>query len=174
LRFVAYIHSTYREFYKMANYTYLTQVGFEKIKAELDELKSNGRQEAARAIAEARAQGDLSENAEYDAAKDAQGLLELKISELEGIISNARVIDESQLDDSKVAILSNVTIKNLKTGKEMTYKLVSETEADAKLAKISVTSPIGHGLLGKVVGEVAKVTTPAGPMEFEVVNITVG
>lgn len=158
----------------MANYTYLTQGGFDKIKADLEELKSNGRQEAARAIAEARAQGDLSENAEYDAAKDAQGLLELKISELEAIISNARIIDESQLDDSKVAILSNVTIKNLKTGKEMTYKLVSETEADAKQMKISVTSPIGQGLLGKIRGEVAKVTTPAGQMEFEVVEITVG
>ncbi|MBL7828574.1 MAG: transcription elongation factor GreA [Saprospiraceae bacterium] len=158
----------------MANYTYLTQEGYDKIKSELEELKTNGRMEAARAIAEARAQGDLSENAEYDAAKDAQGLLEFKINELETILSNARVIDESQLDNSKVAILSNVTIKNLKTGKEMTYKLVSETEADAKLMKISITSPIGHGLLGKVVGEVAKITTPAGPMEFEVVEITIG
>jgi transcription elongation factor GreA len=158
----------------MANYIYLTQGGFDKVKAELEELKSVGRQEAARAIAEARSQGDLSENAEYDAAKDAQGLLELKISELETIVSNARIIDESLLDDSKVAILSNVTIKNLKTGKEMTYKLVSETEADAKQMKISVTSPIGQGLLGKIRGEVAKVTTPAGQMEFEVVEITVG
>ena len=158
----------------MANYTYLTQTGFDKVKADLEELKSNGRQEAARAIAEARAQGDLSENAEYDAAKDAQGLLELKISELEMIISNARIIDESQLDDSKVAILSNVTIKNMKTGKEMTYKLVSETEADAKQMKISVTSPIGQGLLGKERGDIAKITTPAGQMEFEVVEITVG
>jgi transcription elongation factor GreA len=158
----------------MANYTYLTQGGYDKLKAELDELKSTGRKEAAMAIAEARAQGDLSENAEYDAAKDAQGLLEMKINELETVMSNARVIDESLLDDSKVAILSNVTIKNLKTGKEMTYKLVSETEADAKLMKISVTSPIGQGLLGKVLGEVAKVQTPAGIMEFEVVNITIG
>ena len=158
----------------MANYTYLTQGGYDKLRSDLDELKGNGRQEAARAIAEARSQGDLSENAEYDAAKDAQGLLEFKINELEAILSNARIIDESQLDASKVAILSNVTIKNLKTGKEMTYKLVSETEADAKLAKISVTSPIGHGLLGKVVGDVAKITTPAGAMEFEVTNITVG
>lgn len=157
----------------MANYTYLTQGGFDKIKAELDELKSTGRQEAARAIAEARAQGDLSENAEYDAAKDAQGLLELKINELESVLSNARIIDESQLDTSKVAILSNVTIKNLKTGKEMTYKLVSETEADAKQMKISVTSPIGQGLLGKAKGEVAKIITPAGPMEFEVINIAI-
>ncbi|MEO0008779.1 MAG: hypothetical protein RJA20_2975 [Bacteroidota bacterium] len=158
----------------MANYTYLTQEGYDRIKAELDELKTTGRQEAARAIAEARAQGDLSENAEYDAAKDAQGLLELKINDLETVLSNARIIDESQLDDSKVAILSNVTIKNLKTGKEMTYKLVSESEADPKLMKISVSSPIGQGLLGKVRGDVAKVTTPAGQMEFEVIDISVG
>ncbi|HLP95233.1 MAG TPA: transcription elongation factor GreA, partial [Saprospiraceae bacterium] len=142
----------------MANYTYLTQGGYDKLKSELEELKTTGRMEAARAIAEARAQGDLSENAEYDAAKDAQGLLELKISEMETVLSTARIIDESQLDASKVAILSNVTIKNLKTGKEMTYKLVSETEADAKQMRISVTSPIGQGLLGKVIGEVAKVT----------------
>lgn len=158
----------------MANYTYLTQAGYDKLKSELEELKTTGRQEAAHAIAEARAQGDLSENAEYDAAKEAQGLLELKISELETVMSNARVLDESQLDISKVAILSNVTIKNLKTGKEMTYKLVSESEADAKLSKISVSSPIGSGLLGKAVGEVAKITTPAGAMEFEVLNISIG
>lgn len=158
----------------MANYTYLTQTGYDKLKTDLDELKTTGRQEAARAIAEARSQGDLSENAEYDAAKDAQGLLEFKINELETILANARIIDESQLDASKVAILSNVTIKNLKTGKEMTYKLVSETEADPKLMKISVTSPIGHGLLGKTVGEIAQVTTPAGAMEFEVMDITIG
>ena len=158
----------------MANYTYLTQGGYDKLKSELEELKTTGRQEAARAIAEARAQGDLSENAEYYAAKDAQGLLEMKISELETVLANARVIDESQLDASKVAILSNVTIKNLKTGKEMTYKLVSETEADAKQMKISVTSPIGQGLLGKIKGDIARITTPAGAMEFEVTNITIG
>lgn len=158
----------------MANYTYLTQGGYEKLKAELEELKTAGRQEAARAIAEARAQGDLSENAEYDAAKDAQGMLEMKISELETVLANARVIDESQLDTSKVAIMSNVTIKNLKTGKELTYKLVSETEADTKQMKISVSSPIGAGLLGKEKGEVAKITTPAGLMEFQVVDITIG
>lgn len=158
----------------MSNYTYLTQGGYDKLKADLEELKTNGRQEAARAIAEARAQGDLSENAEYDAAKDAQGLLELKISEMETVLSSARIIDESLLDDSKVAILSNVTIKNLKTGKEMTYKLVSETEADAKLMKISVTSPIGQGLLGKIRGEIAKVTTPGGSLEFEVIEISIG
>lgn len=160
--------------FTMANYTYLTQPGYDKLKAELDELKSTGRQEAARAIAEARSQGDLSENAEYDAAKDAQGMLELKINELETVLSNARVIDESQLDDSKVAILSNVTIKNLKTAKEVTYKLVSETEADAKAMKISVTSPIGHGLLGKERGDKVVIQTPGGQLEFQVVEITIG
>lgn len=158
----------------MANYTYLTQSGYERLKAELDELKTTGRQEAAHAIAEARAQGDLSENAEYDAAKDAQGLLEFRINELESTLANARIIDESQLDDSKVAILSNVKIKNLKTGKEMTYKLVSETEADAKLMRISVSSPIGQGLLGKVRGDIAKVQTPGGVLEFEVLDIFIG
>lgn len=158
----------------MSNYTYLTQNGYDKVKSELEELKTTGRMEAARAIAEARAQGDLSENAEYDAAKEAQGLLEMKISELETVLANARVIDESQLDTSKVAILSNVTIKNLKTAKEMTYKLVSETEADSKLMKISVSSPIGSGLLGKVIGDVVKIQTPGGIMEFEVMNISIG
>jgi transcription elongation factor GreA len=157
----------------MSNYTYLTQGGYDKLKAELEELKTNGRMEAARAIAEARSQGDLSENAEYDAAKEAQGLLELKISELETVMSNARVIDESHLDTSKVAILSNVTIKNLKTGKEMTYKLVSEKEADPKQSKISVSSPIGSGLLGKTKGDIAKVQTPGGALEFEIIDIAI-
>lgn len=156
----------------MANYNYLTQAGYDRLKAELEELKTTGRADAARAIAEARAQGDLSENAEYDAAKDAQGLLEFKISELEGVLSNARVIDESQIDISKVAILANVTIRNVKTGKEMTYKLVSESEADAKSSKISITSPIGQGLLGKAIGEVAQIKTPGGLMEFEVMDIS--
>jgi transcription elongation factor GreA len=158
----------------MANYTYLTQSGYDKLRAELDELKTAGRQEAARAISEARAQGDLSENAEYDAAKDAQGMLEMKISELETVLSNARVLDESQLDDSKVAILSNVTIKNMKTGKELTYKLVSETEADTKLMKISVSSPIGSGLLGKERGDTAKIETPGGSLEFKILDISIG
>ena len=157
----------------MSNYTYLTQGGYDRIKAELEELKTNGRMEAAHAIAEARAQGDLSENAEYDAAKEHQGLLELKISELETLMANARVIDESHLDTSKVSILSNVTIKNLKTGAQITYKLVSESEADSKLKKISVSSPIGAGLLGKTKGDIAKVQTPNGVMEFEVVEIGV-
>ncbi len=159
--------------YAMANYTYLTQNGYDRLRAELEELKTTGRQEAARAIAEARAQGDLSENAEYDAAKDAQGMLELKINEIETVLANARVIDESQLDTSKVAIMSNVTIKNLKTGKEMTYKLVSETEADPKQMRISVTSPIGQGLLGKTRGESVKIQTPGGVLEFEVVEIAI-
>ncbi len=154
--------------------TYLTKAGYDKVKAELDHLRSTGRAEAAFAIAEARAQGDLSENAEYDAAKDAQGMLELKISQLQEVVRNGRVIDESQIDTSKVAILSNVSIKNLKTGKEITYKLVSETEADMKLGKISVTSPIGGGLLGKAIGETATVQTPGGTMEFEILNITIG
>ena len=158
----------------MAHYTYLTQAGYDRVKQELEELKTTGRQEAAYAIAEARSQGDLSENAEYDAAKDAQGLLELRINDLETVMSNARVLDESMMDNSKVAILSNVKIKNLKTGREITYKLVSETEADAKLFKISVTSPIGAGLLGKVLGEVATVQTPGGVMEFEIMDIFIG
>jgi transcription elongation factor GreA len=158
----------------MANYTYLTQAGYDKLKKDLEELKSNGRQEAAAAIAEARDKGDLSENAEYDAAKEAQGMLELRINEMETVMANARIIDETQLDTSKVAILSNVTIKNKKTGKEMTYKLVSETEADAKSMRISVSSPIGQGLLGKIKGEVAQIQTPGGQMEFEVVDIFLG
>ncbi|NDE30163.1 MAG: transcription elongation factor GreA [Flavobacteriia bacterium] len=120
---------------------------------------------------EAREKGDLSENAEYDAAKDAQGMLELKINELEKVLSNARILDTSDLDNSKVTVLSNVTIKNLKTKKELTYKLVSESEADLKAKKISVNSPMGSGLLGKKVGEIALVSTPAGSIEFEIVEI---
>ncbi|MBP7272491.1 MAG: transcription elongation factor GreA [Saprospiraceae bacterium] len=158
----------------MSKYNYLTQAGFDKIKQELDHLKVVGRQDAARAIAEAREKGDLSENAEYDAAKEAQGLLELKINDLEKILSNARILDESTVDTSKVTVFSNVTIKNLKTNKQVTYKLVSESEADIKASKISVSSPIGQGLLGKVVGEVAQITTPAGQLQFEVMNISAG
>jgi transcription elongation factor GreA len=157
----------------MNGYSYLTQEGYDKIKAELEDLKTRGRQEAARAIAEAREKGDLSENAEYDAAKEAQGILELRINEYEKTLANARVLDQSTLDTSKVTVFSKVTIKNKKTGKQMSYKLVSEQEADLKANKISVTSPIGQGLLGKVVGETAQVTTPGGKMEFEVVNISI-
>lgn len=135
-------------------------------------MKTNGRKEVAGAIAEARDKGDLSENAEYDAAKDAQGMLELRINELEKVLANSRILDESQLDISKVTVLSNVTIKNLKTGKQLKYKLVSESEADLKAKKISVSSPMGQGLLGKAIGEVALVETPSGNLEFEVVDIS--
>lgn len=157
----------------MSAINYLTQEGYNNLVAELDELKNVGRAEAARAIGEAREKGDLSENAEYDAAKDAQGMLELKINELEKVLANARVLDESTLDTSKVTVLANVTIKNIKTGSEVTYKLVSETEADLKLKKISVTSPMGSGLLGKEVGDIAVVETPRGNLEFEIMNISI-
>lgn len=157
----------------MSNYTYLTQSGYEKIKSELDELKGKGRDEAARAIAEAREKGDLSENAEYDAAKTAQGMLELRINELEKVLSNARILDESQLDSSKVSILSTVRVLNMKVNKEAEYTLVSEAEADIKTGRISVSSPIGSGLMGKEVGEVAEVVTPAGVIQFKVLNIRI-
>ena len=150
----------------MSKYTYFSQAGYDKLVAELEELKSTGRQDVAKAIAEAREKGDLSENAEYDAAKDAQGMLELKINNLEKVLANARILDASQLDDSKVTVLSKVTIKNVKTKKEVTYHLVSESEADLKAKKISVSSPIGQGLLGKSVGEIAVVKTPGGNIEF--------
>lgn len=156
----------------MSGVTYMTQEGYDKVRADLDEMKTKGRDTASKAIAEAREKGDLSENAEYDAAKDAQGMLEAKINELEKAIANARIISEDQLDASNVTILSNVTIKNNKTGKELKYKLVSEAEADIKINKISVNSPIGRGLLGKSVGQIAKILTPAGELEFEVLNIT--
>jgi transcription elongation factor GreA len=150
----------------------MTQDGYEKLKAELEELKTKGREDVAKAIAEARDKGDLSENAEYDAAKNAQGMLELRINELEKIFANARIIDESQLDTSKVTVLTNVTIQNLKTNKQVTYKLVAEAEANLKENKISVSSPIGQGLLGKSVGDIAQVQTPAGTMDFKIINIT--
>ncbi len=158
----------------MANYTYLTQEGYDRLMAELEELKTDGRAAVAKAIAEARDKGDLSENAEYDAAKDAQGMLELKISEMQNDLANARILDESQLDTSKVTVFSNVTIKNVKNGKEITYKIVSETEADLKAKKISINSPVGKGVLGKKVGEIAIVETPRGNLEFEVLEITIG
>ncbi len=157
----------------MAQYTLLTQAGYEKMKADVDVLRSVGRKEAAAAIAEAREKGDLSENAEYDAAKDAQGLLEAKIADLEGKLGNARIIDESQLDDSKVSVLSTVTIENVKLKKQVTYKLVPESEADLKSGKISVNSPVGQGLLGKEVGDMAYVSTPNGNIEFKVVKISI-
>ena len=157
----------------MSQIHYMSQEGYDNLKAELHELKTNGRSDVAAAIAEAREKGDLSENAEYDAAKDAQGLLEMKINELEKVMANARVLDASTLDMSKVTVMSNVTIKNIARGKELTYKLVSETEADLKAKKISVNSPMGQGLLGKAVGEIAQVETPNGVIEFEIMNITV-
>lgn len=157
----------------MSQIHYLTQEGYDKLRAELDELKTEGRDKIAKAIAEAREKGDLSENAEYDAAKDAQGLLEMKINQMDKVMANARVLDSSQLDTSQVTVLSKVTIKNIKLKKEMTYHLVSETEADLKEKKISVSSPIGKGLLGKAVGDVAVIETPRGNIEFEVLNITI-
>ena len=156
----------------MSGYNYLTREGYNKLKAELEVMKTDGREEMAKAIAEAREKGDLSENAEYDAAKDAQGMLEMRINELEKVLANSRILDESQLDSSKVTVLSNVTIKNKKTGKQLKYKLVSETEADLKARKISVSSPMGKGLLGKAVGDMAVVETPRGNIEFEIVEIS--
>ena len=155
----------------MSKYSYMTQVGYDKLVADLENLKTKGRSEAAAAIAEARDKGDLSENAEYDAAKNAQGYLELKISEMEKVMSSARVLDQSQLDTSKVVVFTTVTMKNVKNGSEMAYQLVSETEANLKEKKISVTSPIGEGLLGKKVGEIADITTPNGVVQFEIVKI---
>jgi transcription elongation factor GreA len=152
---------------------YYTKEGLNKLKNELTELKSKGRSEIAQAIAEARDKGDLSENAEYDAAKDAQGHLEAKIAQLEEVLGNARVIDESTIDTSKVSILSTVKIKNKKNGATLSYTLVSEEEADLKKNKISVQSPIGKGLLGKKPGETATIKTPAGEIEFEVIDITI-
>lgn len=149
----------------------MTQEGYEKLKADLEELKSKGRDEAAKAIAEARDKGDLSENAEYDAAKNAQGMLELKINEMEKVFATARILDESQLDLSKVTILTNITIENVKTKAQVTYKLVAEAEANLKDKKISVNSPIGHGLLGKAVGDIAQVQTPAGAIDFKIIKI---
>jgi transcription elongation factor GreA len=157
----------------MAAINYLTREGFDNLKAELDDLKSRGRGEAARAIAEAREKGDLSENAEYDAAKEAQGMLELRINDLEKQMANARVLDASEVDTSKVTVLAKVTIMNTKNKAKITYQLVSETEANLKNKKISVSSPMGQGLLGKVIGETATVRTPNGDMQFEVIDITI-
>ena len=155
----------------MGKISYYTEEGLARLKAELNELKTKGRSDIARQIAEARDKGDLSENAEYDAAKDAQGLLEMKISKMEEIISNARLLDESSIDTSQVSVLSTVKIKNRKNGATMTYTLVSEEEADLKLGKISVGSPIGKGLLGKKVGDTTEIKVPAGTLEFEVLEI---
>ncbi|THH41982.1 transcription elongation factor GreA [Neolewinella litorea] len=157
----------------MAGTHYLSQEGYDRLRAELEELKTTGRANVARAIAEAREKGDLSENAEYDAAKDAQGLLEMKINELEKVMANARVLDSSQLDTSKVTVMSKVTIRNVANKATMVYELVAESEANLKAKKISVNSPIGQGLLGKAVGDIATVNTPNGTMQFEIVNISI-
>ncbi|WP_340199687.1 transcription elongation factor GreA [Ascidiimonas sp. W6] len=156
----------------MSNVSYYTAEGLKKLRNELDQLKSIERPKASQAIAEARDKGDLSENAEYDAAKEAQGLLEMKISKMEETLSNARLIDESQLDTSKVLVLSTVKIKNQTNGMEMTYTLVAESEADLKAGKISVNSPIGRGLLGKSVGDLAEIKVPNGTLNFEILEIT--
>jgi transcription elongation factor GreA len=156
----------------MADVAYYTKEGIEKLKEELQQLKTSGRANIAKAIAEARDKGDLSENAEYDAAKEAQGHHESKIAKMEELLSTARLLDESKLDSSKVLALSKVKIKNVKNGVTMSYQLVSESEADLKSGKISVSSPIAKGLLGKKVGETTEITVPAGKMEFEILEIS--
>ncbi|TMI84912.1 MAG: transcription elongation factor GreA [Bacteroidetes bacterium] len=157
----------------MTGIQYITRETLEQMKAELQRLKSVERPAASRAIAEAREKGDLKENAEYDAAKEQQGLLEAKIAILDGQIANARVIDESTIDTSKVSILTKVTVINLNTKKAVTYKIVSEKEADLKAGKISITSPIGKGLLGKKVGDTAEVQAPAGVLKFKIEEISI-
>lgn len=156
----------------MSKVSYYTPEGLKKLRDELQQLKDIERPRASQAIAEARDKGDLSENAEYDAAKEAQGMLEMKISKLEETLAGARVIDESQMDTSKALVLSKVKIKNQTNGMEMTYTLVADGEADLASGKISVNSPIGKGLLGKSVGEVAEVQVPSGIMKFDVLEIT--
>ena len=156
----------------MSQITYYTEEGLKKLRDELHEMKTVLRPSISDQIAEARDKGDLSENAEYDAAKEAQGLLEMKISKLETILANARIIDESTIDTSKVFILSTVSIKNVNNGMEMKYTIVAENEADLKAKKISIDSPIGKGLLGKKVGDIADVTTPNGIIKFEIIDIT--
>lgn len=156
----------------MADQAFYTREGLTKIQDELHELKTKARQEASRAIAEARDKGDLSENAEYDAAKEAQGLLELKINKLETVVANARILDDSQFDTSKAYILSTVKVRNTKTKAEQKFTLVSAKEADLASGKISVDSPIGKGLLGKSKGDKVAVNVPAGTLEFQVLEIT--
>ena len=156
----------------MSKISYYTAEGLQKLKDELAELKTKGRAEVARQLAEARDKGDLSENAEYDAAKDAQGHLELKIAKMEEIMGNARLVDESGLDASKALILSKVKLKNLKNNMVVDYTLVAEEEANLAAGKISVKSPIGKGLLGNSVGDVADITVPAGKLQFEILEIS--
>lgn len=157
----------------MSATNYVTQETFEKMQEELQQMKSIERPAASKAIAEAREKGDLKENAEYDAAKEAQGILEAKIKYLEGVIATARILDESSIDSSRVSILTKVTVTNLNVNKTVTYQIVSEKEASLKDGKISVTSPIGKGLLGKVIGDIAEVVVPAGTLKFKIEDITV-
>jgi transcription elongation factor GreA len=157
----------------MSGVLYVSKETYEQMKEELHRLKTVERPRAAQAIAEAREKGDLKENAEYDAAKESQGILEAKIAKLESDLAQARILDPNSVDTSKVSILTKVKITNLKTRKQVTYQIVSEKEADLKLGKISVTSPIGKGLLGKTVGEVAEVQVPAGVIELRIDEITI-
>ena len=156
----------------MSKVSYYTEEGLKKLRDELNKLKDIERPKASQAIAEARDKGDLSENAEYDAAKEAQGMLEMQIAKLENTLANARIINESELDNSRVLDLSNVEVKNKANSLVMKYKLVAQSEADLKSGKISVESPIGKGLLGKKVGEIAKISVPSGSIELEIVSIT--
>ena len=155
----------------MSKVSYYSPEGLKKLRDELNRLRDVERPKASQAIAEARDKGDLSENAEYDAAKEAQGMLEMRIAKMEEVASNARIIDESQLDDSKALVHSMVKIKNLTNKKEVTYKLVAQSESDLKTGKISVDSPIGKGLLGKQVGDIAEIIVPSGNVKFEVLKI---
>ncbi len=156
----------------MSKTSYYTKEGLKKLKEELDQLKDIERPKASQAIAEARDKGDLSENAEYDAAKEAQGMLEMRIARMEENYANARLIDESQLDVSKVLVLSTVELLNKTNGMKMTYTLVAQSEADLKTGKISVNSPIGQGLLGKKVGEMAEISVPSGTIQLEITKIS--
>jgi transcription elongation factor GreA len=156
----------------MSEITYLTREGYDKLKKKLDDLKGKGRSEMAAAIQEAREKGDLSENAEYDAAKDRQGLLEMEISKLENVFAGARVLDTANLDKEKVYLLSTVRVKNLNNGREMQYTIVAEQEADFKAGKISMKSPVGSALLGKRLGEIAEAAVPTGVVRFEVLEIS--
>ena len=157
----------------MSDIIYLSKKGYEDLKNELNKLKTIDRPHVINQIAEARDKGDLSENAEYDAAKEAQGLLGARISKLEIDLSNSRIIDESKLDDSKVSLLSKVTIKNISNNNEMTYAIVSESEADLAAKKISASSPIGKGLMGKVVNDVVDISVPNGTVKFKILNISI-
>ncbi len=157
----------------MGKVSYVTKQGLDKLKREIEKLENIERPKISRAIGEAIEKGDISENAEYDAAKDAQGMLEAKIAMLKNTLANCRVIDESQIDTSKVQILNKVTIKNIKNGAQMTYMLVSDSEADLKEGKLSINTPIAKALIGKKKGEVVEVKAPAGTMEFEIVEIAI-